>query len=44
VSYWASAENDRDLAVRRILTVILALFVWWNFWVGHVVTAIRGIF
>lgn len=44
VYYWANAENARDLLVRRILTVILALFVWWNFWVGHIVTTIRGVF
>jgi len=44
VYYWSGAATDRDLWVRRILTVILALFVWWSFWIGHVVTTIRGIF
>jgi hypothetical protein len=42
--YWANGDPDRDLAVRRILTWALTVFVWWNFLVGHVVTAIRGIF
>ncbi len=49
--YWSRAGIGRpspagiapDLWVRRILTLLLTVFVWWNFLVGHVVTAIRGI-
>jgi hypothetical protein len=42
--YWARAECDRDLRVRRILTVLIAVTVWWNFVVGHVLNTMRGVF
>jgi hypothetical protein len=44
VHYWRHPGGDPDLRVRRTLTLLLAVFVWWNFVVGHIVTAIRGVF
>lgn len=44
VAYWQKAENDQDLFTRKVLTIMVAGFVWWNFMVGHILTDLRGIF
>lgn len=42
--YWKNAATDQDLFVRRALTILIAIIVWWNFVIGHILTAIRGVF
>ncbi len=44
VAYWRKAADDQDLFTRKVLTVMVAGFVWWNFMVGHILTDLRGIF
>ena len=44
VAYWRKADNDQELFTRKMLTLMVASFVWWNFVVGHVLTDLRGIF
>jgi hypothetical protein len=39
---WRPAQSDRALT-RRVLTVILAVFVWYAFLVGHYLNNIQGI-
>lgn len=39
--FWRKAE-DANRVTRNVLTVMLALIVWWGFLVGHVVNNIRG--
>ena len=44
IAYWRKAENDQELFTRKVLTIMMASIVWWNFMVGHVLTDLRGIF
>jgi hypothetical protein len=44
IAYWRKAENDQELVTRKVLTIMVASFVWWNFMVGHILTDLRGIF
>jgi hypothetical protein len=37
--YWRTSGHPRT---RTVLTVFLAVIVWWNFLVGHVLNNIRG--
>jgi hypothetical protein len=39
--FWHKAEQASH-ATRTVLTVMLALIVWWGFLVGHVINNIRG--
>jgi hypothetical protein len=40
--YWRQPLAAEHAGVRRALTAILALIVWWSFLVGHVLNNIRG--
>ena len=40
---WRAEQADSHRRDRVVLTVLLALIVWWNFIVGHVVNNIRGL-
>jgi hypothetical protein len=39
--YWRKALTDRA-GTRKAITLMLALTVWWNFIVGHLLNNIRG--
>ena len=40
--FWRQPVTGADARTRAILTAMLALIVWWNFFVGHLVNNIRG--
>jgi hypothetical protein len=40
---WRDVEGGRLHASRTVLTVILAVIVWWNFLVGHALNNILGL-
>jgi hypothetical protein len=40
---WRDAKGGRLRTSRTVLTVILAIIVWWNFLVGHAVNNILGL-
>ena len=40
--YWRTPLKPDYAAARRWLTTILALIVWWNFLVGHILNNIKG--
>jgi hypothetical protein len=40
--YWRQPLLPEQAGVRRALTAILALIVWWGFLVGHILNNIRG--
>jgi len=42
-SYWAVWREPANQTSRRLFTTSLALIVWWNFLVGHIVNNIRGL-
>jgi len=39
---WRSPLTDEPPRTRNVLTLILAVFVWWGFLIGHVLNNIRG--
>jgi hypothetical protein len=39
--YWRRPDPG-NMRARRVLTLILALIVWWGFLVGHILNNIRG--
>ena len=41
--YWAAWRDPEGVGVRRATTLALALIVWFNFLVGHVVNNLRGL-
>jgi len=40
---WRAERADSHRRDRIVLTILLALIVWWNFIIGHVVNNIRGL-
>jgi hypothetical protein len=40
--FWRQPFGDAHARTRAVLTALLALIVWWNFLVGHVLNNIRG--
>jgi hypothetical protein len=40
--YWRQPLAAEHATTRRILTLVLALIVWWAFLVGHILNNIRG--
>lgn len=41
---WSSQTADRsNERTRRILTILLAAIVWWDFLIGHVLNNLRGL-
>jgi hypothetical protein len=42
--FWRQPLTIDGVVARRYLTWMLALIVWWNFLVGHVLNNIRGLF
>ena len=40
---WRDSESGKLQTSRTLLTVILAVIVWWNFLVGHVLNNILGL-
>jgi hypothetical protein len=40
--FWRAPLQDGHAGTRALLTALLALVVWWNFLVGHVLNNIRG--
>jgi hypothetical protein len=41
---WQTAAGDPPMErIRRILTVLLAAIVWWDFLIGHILNNIRGL-
>ncbi len=41
--YWKKVGADEHILTRRLATTLLALLVWWNFVVGHIVNNVRGV-
>ncbi len=42
-AYWAVWREPTETAPRRAFTTLLAVVVWWNFLVGHIVNNVRGL-
>jgi hypothetical protein len=42
-AYWAVWREPATLPTRRLFTTSLAILVWWNFLVGHIVNNVRGL-
>jgi hypothetical protein len=40
--FWRAAPAEPYTRARAVVTLLLALIVWWNFLVGHVLNNIRG--
>ena len=40
---WRDSDGDKLRTARTVLTVILAVIVWWNFLVGHALNNILGL-
>jgi hypothetical protein len=40
---WRSVSLTEQVAVRRFVTTILMLSVWWNLVVGHILNNVRGL-
>ena len=41
--FWKKAEMEQHLLTHRLNTTTLALIVWWNFLVGHILNNIKGL-
>jgi hypothetical protein len=40
--YWRTPLAPESATARKYVTTILALFVWWNFLIGHILNNIKG--
>jgi hypothetical protein len=40
---WKKVASGEHLATRRLTTTLLALIVWWNFLIGHILNNIKGL-
>jgi hypothetical protein len=40
---WKAPSLAENVTARRYITLLLAFFVWWSFFIGHILNNIRGL-